>query len=107
MIEKSEKQVFNMKAAGESFVLFLYSPLCGTCKAAEQMLNSIERVYDQVSFVRANINTMPALVKAEKIKSIPCLQVVQNGSAIKTIYAFHSIPSLVQRLHPIFDSINK
>ncbi|WP_233269394.1 thioredoxin family protein [Alteribacillus sp. YIM 98480] len=103
MIEKNEKQIFHMKASGEFFILFLYSPLCGTCKKAEQMMFALENVFDSMLFVKANINTIPSFVREEKIKSIPCLQAVQNKNTVKTIYAFHSIPSLVERLHPIIE----
>lgn len=103
MIEKQEQQILNKKKSGETFVLFLYSPLCGTCTAAESMLGPLEKLYNHLPFIKANINTMPTLVGEEKIKSIPCLKVVQNGSNVKTIYAFHSIASLVERLHPVIN----
>ncbi|RSL33413.1 thioredoxin [Salibacterium salarium] len=80
--------------------IFFYTPLCGTCKVAQQMTEHVEKIYGNSIFYKANINQMPDIAEREKIESVPCLKLFKKGQVIQTIYAFHSVPALLKRLHP-------
>ncbi|RSL33763.1 thioredoxin [Salibacterium salarium] len=91
---------FKNQSQGSTAVVFFYTPLCGTCKLAQQMMEHVEKIYDGFLFYKANINQVPDVAKKEKIESVPCLKLYKNGQVMETIYAFHSIPSLLKKLHP-------
>lgn len=102
MEELSEQKWKEVIAGDGRVVLFLYTPLCGTCKVAEQMLVPLEKLFDKETFVKADANFIPGFMAREEVTSVPCLKVLEHGKAIKTIYAFQSVPSLVARLYPLF-----
>ncbi|MDA3130147.1 thioredoxin family protein [Aliibacillus thermotolerans] len=98
MEEKSEEELKEEMSSQNSFVLFLYSPFCGTCQLAERMVEVLEKLYPSIPFVKGNVNLLPAYVHTYQVTSIPALHVCQDGKVVKKIYAFHSVPSLMMRL---------
>ncbi|SDH05933.1 Thioredoxin [Alteribacillus persepolensis] len=107
MVEDNETNVRKRIQSGERLLLFLYSPLCGTCKAAEKMLEPLEQVYRDTRFIKINVNVNRRIVEQEKVKSVPCLIVTENSQTVQKIYAFHSVSSLVYRLHYVLSSSRK
>ena len=99
-----ESSLMDLIRNEESLLLFLYTPLCGTCKRAEQMLIPLEEVLRDVQMVKVNANIIPEFMQREKVTSVPCLKVFQDGENIKTIYAFHSLPSLIERIYPLLQN---
>ncbi|MFZ4452333.1 thioredoxin family protein [Salibacterium aidingense] len=102
MKEITAEDVEGLKHREEPEAVFFYTPLCGTCKWAGRMMEHLEKIYGDSSFFQADINQMPAIAREERIKSVPCLKVYQQGASILTIYAFESVPSLLKRLHGLF-----
>ncbi|TVX94643.1 thioredoxin family protein [Paenibacillus agilis] len=94
-------------------LLYLYSPLCGTCNVASRMLDVVEHLLPELRFERLNVNEVPDLAQAYQVESVPCLliwrtiEVKRNQQDLishnvfvypQKIYAFHSIPYLYERL---------
>jgi thioredoxin-like negative regulator of GroEL len=66
-----------LKSSGEPLVVFLHTPLCGTCKAAERMLEVAAHLLPaELQMVAGNVNMMPNLVSHYRITSVPALLVV-------------------------------
>lgn len=80
------------------FILFVHTPLCGTCKMAASMLAIMEKTYPQLEVAQLNINQYPLFAQKWHIQSVPCLLIFQKGLGVKRVYAFHSIPSLYSAL---------
>lgn len=78
---------------GKIAVLF-YTPLCGTCKLAERMLDIAMAAGISTPLYKANINFTPRLREKWQIESIPCLLVLKNGSPILKEYAMKSVDHL-------------
>lgn len=78
--------------------IFIHSPFCGTCHLARKMLESIEVMWDKTAFYEMNAPYFPDFLQHHKIKSVPCLLVIKDGKIQETIYAFHSVPFLHNRL---------
>lgn len=76
--------------AGTS-VVFWYTPLCGTCKVAERMLDILHVMRPNDAVIKANINQYPQLAQRFRIESVPCLLEVKDGAAGRRLYAFGSI----------------
>jgi len=81
----------------ESGLLYFYTPLCGTCQLASRMLQIVEELID-VKMGKMNLNFYPDLAADFGIESVPCLLIVDNGKVKETIYAFHSVPFLLEKI---------
>ena len=78
-------------------LLYFYTPLCGTCQVASRMLLVVEQLTD-VALGKMNLNFFPDLAQSFSIESVPCLIFLKNGQPEETIYAFHSVPYLLDKI---------
>ncbi|MEK5397397.1 thioredoxin family protein [Paenibacillus sp. FSL K6-2859] len=66
-----------LESSGEPLIIFLHTPLCGTCKAAERMLEVAAHLLPaELQMVAGNVNMLPNLVQQYRITSVPALLVV-------------------------------
>ena len=81
-------------------LFYIYTPLCGTCMVASKMMNVINEL---VSYPvgQANINYLENLAMEYEIESVPCLLIAKNGKVHKKIYAFQSVPYLLETIKDI------
>ncbi|WP_232278849.1 thioredoxin family protein [Paenibacillus sp. 481] len=85
--------------------IYIYSPMCGTCKLAEQMLTIVAAAMSELRLAKLNVQSAREAAERLRIQSVPCLllwsreaeQVVQE-SDIQYVYAFHSVTYLYERL---------
>lgn len=77
MIEMNQQELLQvLKQEGEPLVVFLYTPLCGTCTAARRMLEVAEHLLPQELLIATgNVNMLPGLVNSYRISSVPALLV--------------------------------
>ena len=92
-----------MGEEGSCFSLLLYTPFCGTCSVAERMLSIVQAAGVPCPIYKTNINYTPLLREQFQVKSVPCLLLIQDGRAKKTIYAMQSVDYLFKQLQ---DSLN-
>jgi thioredoxin-like negative regulator of GroEL len=71
--------------------LFVYTPMCGTCKLAERMLSVISGARPELPLYQLNINLAPALAEQLQITSVPALFVFRGGAVESRHYALHSV----------------
>lgn len=79
-------------------LLYLYTPLCGTCQVAGKMLTITEELIPDIEFVKANLNFSPRIATEFSIESVPCLLIFKDGVLKEKIYAFHSVPFLYDKI---------
>lgn len=93
--EIKEKELLQLSGAdiGRAAVLFT-TPMCGTCKVAERMLEVAEAAGISYPLYKTNINFTPRLRENWRIASVPCLVVVKNGSVVMQEYAMRSVDHL-------------
>src|SRR4051812_32550709 len=82
------------KATG---LVYFYTPMCGTCQVASKMLQVIEQLID-LEIGKMNLNFFPDLARAFEIESVPCLLFVEAGKVRETLYAFQSVPFLLEKV---------
>jgi thioredoxin-like negative regulator of GroEL len=82
------------KATG---LVYFYTPMCGTCQVASKMLQVIEQLVD-LEIGKMNLNFFPDLARAFEIESVPCLLFVEAGKVRETLYAFQSVPFLLEKV---------
>ncbi|PLS02640.1 thioredoxin family protein [Neobacillus cucumis] len=78
-------------------LLYFYTPLCGTCQVASRMLQIVEELVD-IPMGKMNLNFYPDMAENFAIESVPCLLMIKNGTVQETIYAFHSVPFLLEKI---------
>ncbi|WP_010494091.1 thioredoxin family protein [Paenibacillus elgii] len=80
-------------AHSEPRYIFFYTPLCGTCKVGEKMLEVVQALNPRTTMGRCNINFSPLLARNWKIESVPCLVRWQQGAMDKK-YRFDDVQEL-------------
>lgn len=77
MKDLNEAELLDLiKRTGEPLIVFLHTPLCGTCKATERMLEVAAHLLPaDLRMVRGNVNMLPNLVRQYRITSVPALLV--------------------------------
>jgi thioredoxin-like negative regulator of GroEL len=91
----------SIQETGETFAVYFYTPLCGTCKLGEKMLSIIEEMIPHVSLCKCNLNFAPNLAQELKIESVPCLVIWSRGSMVRKEYAMRSVDYLYQLLRSL------
>lgn len=62
-----------MDHKGKPLAIFLYTPLCGTCKVARRMLEVAEHLIPEDTLSAADVNMMPQVAQEYQIRSVPAL----------------------------------
>ncbi|WP_413307442.1 thioredoxin family protein [Bacillus sp. 1P10SD] len=79
-------------------LVYFYTPLCGTCQLASKMLQVVEQLVE-IDMGKMNLNFYPELAMDLEIESVPCLIFVRDGLITETLYAFHSVPFLLDKIN--------
>ena len=80
----------------EKHLIFGYTPMCGTCKISERMLDIANEIL-QLPIKKIDLNFYPEWSKEKQIMSVPVLLLMQRGRD-KRIYAFQSVTYLLENL---------
>ncbi|MBP1950136.1 thioredoxin family protein [Virgibacillus litoralis] len=92
------QQISEEQLEKEHYLLYIYTPFCGTCALAKSMLDKIESVHKQDIFYDMNASLYPEFMQNNQIESVPCL-LIKDGNEIKEkIYAFKSIANIYSYL---------
>lgn len=83
-----------MKLTAGTCYVYVYTPMCGTCKLAERMLTVIEAMRPQLPLVKINIRELVPQMERWRIESVPCLMRIQDAHVQDKLYAFRSVDYL-------------
>ena len=95
MKEWNEAEILN-SIQGGTFGLYLFTPMCGTCQVASRMLHIVEEIAYDKQLVKSNANFTVNLARQYEVESVPCLLLFKNGILVKKVYAFRSVPYLLE-----------
>lgn len=101
MEEWTEEEFTRAVDEGNTFSLYLYTPLCGTCQVASRMLTISLELFPEMKAGKMNMNYVQTLAEQYEIESVPCLLLFKDGKLTKKIYAFQSVPYLYGLLKEI------
>lgn len=79
-------------------IIYLYTPMCGTCQLAEKLLSYVEGLID-TEIEKYNINFQRELAATHRVESVPCLLKI-NEDHVEKLYAFSDVTTLYQWLKP-------
>ncbi|GAA0326927.1 thioredoxin family protein [Bacillus carboniphilus] len=80
------------------YFLYLYTPMCGTCHLAEKMLTVIDELDPSMSIGKTDINYIPEFAELAEIESVPCLVFIKDKTIHQKLYAFQSVPHLLEKM---------
>ncbi|WP_100012941.1 thioredoxin family protein [Lentibacillus sediminis] len=92
------QQVTDQVLRRDRYLLYIYTPFCGTCSLARAMLDKIEAVHREDIFYEMNASFFPEFMQEQKIESVPCLLIMEGGEIKEKIYTFHSIANIYSYL---------
>ncbi|GHH97621.1 thioredoxin family protein [Neobacillus kokaensis] len=92
---RSDLTLFLQK--GGTGLVYFFTPLCGTCQVAGKMLQVVENLVE-LEMGKLDLNYYPDFAERFAIESVPCLLLVREGQVVETIYAFHSVPYLLDKI---------
>ena len=97
MEEWTEEQLLGWKEreSGHKFVYF-YTPLCGTCKVTERMLQVVLAIHPELPIVKSNANFCPQLAQSWKIASVPCLVSMAGHQLQSKKYRMQGVAELLR-----------
>lgn len=94
MIETNSKEL----AKKDDYLLFIYSPFCGTCHVARRFLEHIEQTLKRQIFYEMNAMYEEAFLHQYKVRSVPCLFIFRDGVVKEQVYTFYSIQNIYHYL---------
>lgn len=103
MIEVTEEIIQDLIINGKdnhASIFYCYTPLCGTCNLARQMLEQWEQDTPNGTLYSVNLNLNRNIPLKWKIKSVPFVAVFVNGVKVHEFYAFHSVENVKRQLTP-------
>lgn len=103
MEESSQKDIKERLKNKDIFILYLYTPLCGTCQVAGKMINIVAKIFPNLYWGKSDLNYLPDFAKEWEIESVPCLIIFKNHEIHQKIYAFHSVPFLYNSIKQTLD----
>jgi thioredoxin 1 len=94
----SRAQWENKKKEFQDVVFYLYTPICGTCAVATKMLEVIAELKPELEIGKADLNFVQDIAIDYEIESVPCLLIQKDGAPKHKVYAFQSIPDLLEKI---------
>lgn len=101
-LEKSD--LYLLFAKEKTCALYLHTPLCGTCKVGEQMLQVVYAMHPTLPLYKADLNFLPELAQEWQIMSVPCLAILKKGKLERKVYAMRSVVDLLMELQPLLQT---
>lgn len=92
------QQITNEQLEFKDYILYIYTPFCGTCQLARAMLTKIESIHKEDIFYEMNASLHSEFMQVNKIESVPCLLIKKENEVKEKIYAFKSIPNIYNYL---------
>ncbi|MNB95257.1 Thioredoxin C-1 [compost metagenome] len=90
--------------SGEPLVVFLHTPLCGTCKAARRMLEVASHLLPaELVIAESNVNMLPGLVSRYRISSVPALLVARADRSVEPeiYYSMGSVERMLEYIRSV------
>lgn len=92
------QQVTKEQLQKDNYLLYIFTPFCGTCHVARGMLKKIEAMQRQEIFIEMNASFYPDFMQNYQIQSVPCLLIKKDGEIMEKIYAFKNIANIYHYL---------
>ncbi|UTH09905.1 glutaredoxin family protein [Macrococcoides canis] len=99
---RTHLQSKDLKRVQEDYIIFGYTPFCGTCKLAEKMLDIVNMSL-KLDILKLDLNYYESLSTQYKISSVPVLLIVKNNEVVDMMFRFESVTSIYEILSKSID----
>ncbi|EAE8347003.1 thioredoxin [Listeria monocytogenes] len=85
---------------GADFVVFFFTPMCGSCQIASGLLDVIleaDGIHTEVA--KVNLNYVPDIAQSLEITSVPVLVKFKNGQPADLSYQLHDATAIFEFLY--------
>ncbi|WP_028548232.1 thioredoxin family protein [Paenibacillus sp. UNC451MF] len=97
MEEWTERQVQQwISESDERLFIYFYTPMCGTCKVTERMLQVIVELEKDLPLVKCNINFCPELAQSWQLESVPCIVSIEDHHLMRKRYRMQAVDDLLR-----------
>ncbi|MGM9988678.1 MAG: thioredoxin family protein [Bacillaceae bacterium] len=80
------------------WLVYAYTPLCGTCQVSKKMLTVVLEIEKVENVGMINVNYFSNYAVKWGVESVPCLLFLNNGEVEDKLYAFQSVPYLLNKV---------
>ncbi|TDM14726.1 thioredoxin family protein [Macrococcus bovicus] len=87
-------------APSGNYVIFGYTPLCGTCKVAERMIDIMPELIE-VNIMKVDLNFSASFAQRYQLMSVPVLLIVKDDEVVETIYRFESVTNIYEIIRKV------
>ncbi|WJP98350.1 thioredoxin family protein [Macrococcus bovicus] len=87
-------------APSGNYVIFGYTPLCGTCKVAERMIDIMPELIE-VNIMKVDLNFAASFAQRYQLMSVPVLLIVKDDEVVETIYRFESVTNIYEIIRKV------
>lgn len=94
MVMKVQQITETELAELDDFLLYIYTPFCGTCHIAKAFLDKIEATHGETIFYEMNASLYPDFMQGYQVESVPCLLIKEAGEIKEKVYTFHSVANM-------------
>ncbi|WP_060535334.1 thioredoxin family protein [Paenibacillus bovis] len=102
--ELTEQQALELASqSGEAAAIYIYTPLCGTCRMGRRMLETALPLLPDHMTYALNINFAPRFVQAYEITSVPCLIVFEawRVKSPRMLYRMESVQRILEHIRSV------
>lgn len=71
---------------------------CGPCKIVEKNIESIEKFYDDVYFIKVDAEEADEIVEKFEVRSVPVVLVIKNGMIVSKTVGLQTSDQINSRL---------
>lgn len=89
----NENEIRQRIDKSETFAVYIYTTMCGTCELARRMLTVVEAM-DVAPIYEINGNFCVSYLQMNKIQSVPALVLYKKGQLHEIIFAFGDVINL-------------
>ncbi|WP_229713089.1 thioredoxin family protein [Macrococcus hajekii] len=82
------------------YLIFGYTPLCGTCKVAERMVDILPAL-TKLEVKKVDLNYTEDFTQAYQLMSVPVLLIVHNDEVADIIYKFESVTNIYEIIQKV------
>jgi len=97
--EEEFNQILNQKT---KVVVDFYAEWCGPCKQMKITLEQVEKDYQDIMFVKVNIDSLRNLANKFKVRSIPTVIFFKDGQKVKQFVGAKSKAEISALINNVF-----
>lgn len=93
-----QKRLLERDNRAEPVIVYLYTPLCGTCAAARKMLDVAKLLLPEEILLQGDVNFLPEIVRRYQIRSVPALLAVTGRpqEPFRVLYRMGSVQEILK-----------